>query len=137
MKLRYLLLFLFVFFISLNIVNAQESCSTGECGSASGLNGGGVTSASTTSTSYGLTSTSGTGNSVEPQLNTGASKHRIEINSPKVIGGKIEPLIDITYNSQRGNGLLGVGWHLLEYYIELQRHNLRIRNSKYMLANSE
>src|SRR4029453_8494992 len=41
----------------------------------------------------------------------GAAEYRIPIQAPPALGS-MEPRLALAYNSQAGNGLLGVGWNL-------------------------
>ena len=65
-----------------------------------------------------LTSPSGNGGTITPQLNTGAAVYSIPVALPPARGA-MQPAVSINYNSQRGNGWAGVGWDMEYSYMSL------------------
>jgi hypothetical protein len=59
----------------------------------------------------GAGSIEGLGESFEPQLNTGSSTYGIAIASPPGRAG-LNPSVRLTYDSNAGNGIGGIGWNL-------------------------
>lgn len=61
----------------------------------------------------------GLGESFEPNLSTGSSRHSIPLSLPPGRNGTA-PALALTYDSGAGNGVLGAGWQLTSMHIRRQ-----------------